>query len=124
MHIEAMHIGLQAMRFYAYHGVLPQERQVGNYFTVEIEVWADVSKSLTTDTLEDTLSYADLYTVIQKEMALPSKLLEHVVGRIARRLFASFAQIDRMIICLKKDNPPFSGELHSSSITLEASRHK
>lgn len=124
MHIEAMHIGLQAMRFYAYHGVLSQERQVGNYFTVEIEVWADVSKSLTTDTLDDTLSYADLYTVIQEEMALPSKLLEHVVGRIARRLFASFAQIDRIIISLKKDNPPFSGELRSSSFTLEASRHK
>ena len=124
MHIEAMHIGLQAMRFYAYHVVLPQERQVGNYFTVEIEVWADVSKSLTTDALEDTLSYADLYTVIQEEMTLPSKLLEHVVGRIARRLFASFAQIDRIIISLKKDNPPFPGELHSSSFTLEASRHK
>ncbi len=124
MHIEAMHIGLQAMRFYAYHGVLPQERQVGNYFTVEIEVWADVSKSLTSDALEDTLSYADLYTIIREEMTLPSKLLEHVVGRIARRLFASFAQIDRMIISLKKDNPPFLGELRSSSFTLEASRHK
>lgn len=124
MHIEAMHIGLQAMRFYAYHGVLPQERQVGNYFTVEIEIWADVSKSLTSDALEDTLSYADLYTIIREEMTLPSKLLEHVVGRIARRLFASFAQIDRMIISLKKDNPLFPGELRSSSFTLEASRHK
>lgn len=122
MYIEAMHIGLQAMRFYAYHGVLAQERQVGNYFTLDLEVWADVARSLETDALEDTLSYADLYQTISQEMAIPSQLLEHVVGRIARQLFVQYPQIDRLVLTLRKDNPPFPGQLQSSSFTLESRR--
>lgn len=122
MQIQAMRIGLQSMRFYAYHGVLPQERQVGNYFTVELAVWADVAASLTSDELEDTISYADLYEVIREEMAVPSQLLEHVAGRISRRLFAEFPRLEQLSLTVQKDNPPFPGQLRSSSFRLEASR--
>lgn len=117
-----MCIGLESMRFYAYHGVLPQETQVGNYFTLDLQVWAEVSASLTSDALEDTVSYAELYEVIRREMAQPSKLLEHVVGRISRRILAEFPLIDRVRLTLRKDNPPFPGQLLSSSFTLDLSR--
>lgn len=122
MPIESMCIGLESMRFYAYHGVLPQETQVGNYFTLDLQIWAEVSASLTSDALEDTVSYAELYEVIRREMAQPSKLLEHVVGRISRRILAEFPLIDRVRLTLRKDNPPFPGQLLSSSFTLDLSR--
>ena len=32
-------VKLERMRFYAYHGVMEQERRVGNDFEVTLEVW-------------------------------------------------------------------------------------
>ena len=46
MKIEAMKISLEEMHFYAYHGVLDQERKVGNHFTLQLTAWTQVEKSL------------------------------------------------------------------------------
>lgn len=122
MKIEAMKITLHEMRFYAYHGVFAQEQRVGNHFIVELSFWADIAESLHRDELEETISYADVYEVIKVEMAIPSRLLEHVVGRISERLFATFPRMQRIAITLSKCNPPFPGEVHSAAVTLEACR--
>ena len=122
MKIEAMKITLHEMRFYAYHGVFPQEQRVGNHFIVELSFWADIAESLHRDELEETISYADVYEVIKAEMAIPSRLLEHVVGRISERLFATFPRMQRIALTLSKCNPPFPGEVHSAAVTLEACR--
>lgn len=122
MKIEAMKITLHKMRFYAYHGVFAQEQRVGNHFIVEISFWADIAESLHRDELEETISYAEVYKVIKTEMAIPSRLLEHVVGRISERLFATFPRMQRIALTLSKCNPPFPGEVHSAAVTLEACR--
>ena len=109
MKIEAMKITLHEMRFYAYHGVFPQEQRV-------------VAGSVRSDELEETISYADVYEVVKAEMAIPSHLLEHVVGRISERLFATFPRMQRLTLTLSKCNPPFPGEVQSAAFTLEASR--
>lgn len=122
MKIEAMKITLHEMRFYAYHGVFAQEQRVGNHFIVELTFWADIAESLHRDELEETISYADVYEVIKAEMTIPSRLLEHVVGRISERLFATFPRMQRIALTLSKCNPPFPGEVHSAAVTLEACR--
>ena len=122
MKIEAMKITLHEMRFYAYHGVFPQEQRVGNQFVAELTFWADVAGSVRSDELEETISYADVYEVVKAEMAIPSRLLEHVVGRISERLFATFPRMQRLALTLNKCNPPFPGEVQSATFTLEASR--
>ena len=122
MKIEATKITLHEMRFYAYHGVFAQEQRVGNHFIVDLSFWADIAESLHRDELEETISYAEVYEVIKAEMAIPSHLLEHVVGRIAERLFDTFSRMQRIVLTLSKCNPPFPGEVQTASFTLEASR--
>ena len=80
----SIHIG--ALHFYAHHGVLPQEQKVGNYFKVETTLYTDFSRALVTDELTDTLNYAEVCKIISDEMAIPSRLLEHVAGRITNSL--------------------------------------
>ena len=81
----SIHIG--TLRFYAHHGVLPQEQKVGNYFKVETTLYTDFSRALVTDELTDTLNYAEVCQIISDEMAIPSRLLEHV----ANHQLASFS---------------------------------
>lgn len=115
-------IELEAMNFYAYHGVLEQERKVGNHFIVSLSVEVSIDRSLETDDLSDTISYADLYALVNEEMSIPSKLLEHVVGRIQRRLMAYSERILSLRLRLTKLNPPFPGDVRSASVVIKSSR--
>ena len=77
------------MQYYAYHGVMPQEQEVGGEYRVSVTL--DVSNTqdaVYADSLEGTVNYAHVQHVVSRIMATPSKLLEHVAGRIARRLFS------------------------------------
>ena len=101
-----MYIRMEGMKFYAFHGVLPQENLVGANFYIDMKLKTDFTRAAETDELEGTVSYADIYAVVQKEMKTPSKLLEHVCQRIASRIFHEFPTITTIEISLFKENPP------------------
>ena len=101
-----MYIRLEGMKFYAYHGVLPQENLVGANYYIDLKLKTDFSRAAETDELEGTVNYADIHAVVKEEMHTPSKLLEHVCQRIASRLFKDFLTIESIDIALYKENPP------------------
>ena len=51
-------IELEKMRFYAYHGVMPQETKVGNDFVVDLILTAPLEQAVKSDELDDTINYA------------------------------------------------------------------
>lgn len=72
MKVKNSRILLPRVRFYAHHGVDPQEQLTGAYFHVGIEADTDFNEAMQTDRLEGTVSYADLYESIKTEMDIPS----------------------------------------------------
>lgn len=111
-------IELEAMKFYAFHGVAPQETRVGNTFVVDMVLTAPLDKAVANDNLEDTVNYATVYEMVKQEMAIPSKLLEHAAGRILKRLKETFPQLLAVELKLSKLNPPFGGDVYSASVIL------
>ena len=83
MTLTAGYVSLRQVRFRAFHGVLPQERQVGADFLLDLKVGYPLAKAMQSDSVDDTLNYATLYDLMAREMRQPSKLLEHVAGRMA-----------------------------------------
>ena len=118
MQATHMYIRLEGMKFYAYHGVLPQENLVGANYYIDLKLKTDFSHAAKTDELEGTINYADIHTTVKKEMHITSKLLEHVCQRIASRLFQDFPTIESMEIRLSKENPPMGA--CAKSIGVEA----
>ena len=106
------------MRVYAFHGVLPQERQVGGWFTVSLCVHYNIIRAIASDNVNDTLSYAELYELVKQEMAQPSNLLEHVAGRIARKVLGSFPQIESLDLTVTKENPPMGADCNGAGVEL------
>lgn len=117
-------IYLRKLRFHAYHGVLPQEQTVGNDYEMDVEIGYDFTHALQTDDLADTISYADVYLVVAEEMKKPSRLLEHVVGRIARRLLAGYPQIETLDLSLTKLNPPFGADCEGAGVAVHLKNDK
>ncbi|MCQ2143862.1 MAG: dihydroneopterin aldolase [Bacteroidales bacterium] len=100
---------LSGMTFHAHHGVMEEERLLGNTFVVDLEASLDLSAPAASDSLEDTVNYAEIYALVAREMAVPSKLLEHVAGRIIDAVKSSFPSIVTVKVTVSKKNPPVLG---------------
>ena len=104
-----LEIRLNDLHFYAYHGVLSQERVVGGRFTLQILLV--LAPSLT-----------DVYELAKEVMSQPSQLLEHVAARLLQQLFRHFPQVQRATVEVQKDNPPMGADLRGCSVRLSATR--
>jgi dihydroneopterin aldolase len=112
------YIELKNMVFHARHGVLEQEKKVGNTFTVSLKLYLDLSIAGQSDHLKDTLNYAEVFEIVKKEMAVPSNLLEHVASRIIQTIKHAFPRIVKIQIRLAKMRPPVNGEMGEAVIVI------
>ena len=122
MTIAASKIFLDDMRFYAYHGVMEQERRVGGEYGVSLVVEVDLTQAIATDDVADTVNYAELYELVKREMAVPSKLLEHVAGRIGQSAMDKFDRITALTIRVTKLNPPMGADCNGASVEIKVKR--
>ena len=111
-------IELKKMTFYAYHGVLEQERIAGNTYCVDLKLFLELSKAIASDKLEDTINYAEIYALIKEEMKIPSNLIEHVAGRIFQKIKQCYPQVLRIKIRLAKMNPPVDGDIQEAAVII------
>jgi dihydroneopterin aldolase len=116
------YIYLNNISIYAYHGVSPQETKVGNTFLIDLKLKVDLRQAIESDDLSRTVNYADVYRSVSEEMATCSKLLEHVAGRIVRRLFTDYPTIEAIDIKLSKQNPPMGADIAAAGIELHCNR--
>lgn len=119
MTITQSSIELRHLTFHAHHGVLPEERLLGNTFTVDLTLEADINEAIATDQLSGTINYAEAYEVVKREMNIPSQLLEHVCGRIGTALLHHFPTLQQVQVSVAKCNPPIEGAGNClSAVTL------
>ena len=89
-------------------------------FVAEIE--ADLLKSAVSDQLADTVDYVHLNKIVVEEMAIRSKLLEHVAKRIITRVFREIPEVSRIVLEVSKINPPIGGDVEQVTIVMEEYR--
>ena len=116
------YVCLDDLHFFAYHGVAPQETMVGNEYALSLRLKTDITRAMATDDVADTLNYAEIYQAIKEEMEIPSKLLEHVGGRIVRRLFHDFPVLEYIDLKLSKRNPPMGADIASAGVEIHCGR--
>ena len=115
VHIDGIHL-------HARHGVLPQEQLTGNDYIINVRASYDISRAMQTDDVADTLNYAEVYNIIKEEMSVPSKLIEHVAGRIADRLMDSYSQISSVMLRITKCNPPMGADCDGAGVEILVKR--
>lgn len=118
MKITQTYITLDRLHFFARHGVMEQERTVGNEFEVSATLAYDASRAIDNDDVADAVSYADAVMIISREMSQPSALLEHVAGRIARALLDGLPALSGGTVTVTKLHPPIPEQAVSASFTV------
>lgn len=120
---DILTIALEDVRLYGCHGVMEQERRVGNEFRLDLSVECAAPEGCRTDSVEGTVSYADLYDVAVAEFAVPSALLEHVAHRITDSIERRWPQLTRIEVRIAKLTPPISGFAGTASVRLVRGRN-
>ncbi|KAL3694067.1 hypothetical protein R1sor_007718 [Riccia sorocarpa] len=101
---------LRGCKFQGYHGVLPEEKTLGQKFVVDLDAWLDLKRAAETDDLAHSVSYADVFSVIGKVVEGPGhNLVESVANEIVRSLFKAFPEIQELRVRIYKLSAPISG---------------
>ena len=113
-------ISVEGIQVYAYHGCLEEEGKIGGQYIVDIRINTDFSEAALTDDLTKTIDYVDVYRIVKQEMAIRSKLIEHVGKRILDKIKSNFTTIKTCKVKISKLNPPMNGNVDRVSVELEA----
>ena len=98
---------LERIRCYAYHGVNPEERILGQRFDVDISLSADLRSAGRSDDLRDTISYSEVYRLVRELVeGQPKNLIESVAEDIAIRLLDSFSLAQEVTVTVRKPEAP------------------
>ena len=116
-------IKLRNIRTFSFHGCLKEEAKIGSDYRVDLEIKTDLRKSSQTDELKDTVDYVLLNTIVEEEMGIRSKLLEHVANRIITRIFKEIPAVSRIVLAVSKLNPPIGGDVEAVTIEMEEYRN-
>jgi len=112
-------INIRGIRLYAYHGCMEEEAIIGGDYIVNVQLKGDFSAAAKSDNLNETVDYVVVYQIVKEEMAIRSKLIEHVGERIANHLKKELSSVKQLSVEVIKLNPPVNGEVDEVSVVIE-----
>ncbi len=114
-------IRLNNMIFYAHHGYYQAERELGQKFQVDIELEADFSRAIQTDSLQDAINFEAIYQKVHNIFSsYKFTLLETLADKIAQEILHSFTA-SSCLIRVRKPQVPLNGFL--DNVEIEILRH-
>ncbi|MDT0092010.1 dihydroneopterin aldolase [Listeria marthii] len=116
-------IYLNELVFYGYHGVLAEETKLGQTFRVSLILGLSTKKAGMSDSVEDTVSYAEVYETVKGIVeGKPFKLIEALAEKIATEVLAAYPLLQEVTVKLIKPNPPIPGHYDSVAVEIERKR--
>ena len=118
-------IMLEGMIFFGHHGTLPAERELGQRFVVDIELFCDLQPAGLSDDLTETVDYSEVYRqareVVEGE---PVNLTETVAERIAASVLERHPQVEGIQVRVSKPNVRLEDTVLAGSAVEILRRHQ
>ena len=114
-------IFIKGIQVYAHHGVLKEERTIGQKFVIDVDMFVDLRLAGNTDDLNNTVNYAEvcdlvIRTATQKKFKLIEALAEAVASEIINRF-----KVKKTKVCVKKPHAPINALLETLGVEIERS---
>jgi dihydroneopterin aldolase len=109
---------IDGIEFYGYHGDLPEERELGQRYSVDLELSLDSRPAGLSDRIEETIDYA---SVVQRVHKIGSSEQFHLVEALAERIAAvilnEFSPAE-VRVRVTKPHPPISAPIRNVGIEI------
>lgn len=99
-------ISLNKLLFFAYHGLYAEEKKIGAEYEINLLVSFEPPDNITS--LEETVNYQKIYSLLKTEMKRPRELLETFVMEVTQAIHLSFPVIKKIEITITKSEVPVS----------------
>lgn len=109
--------------FYAYHGVMSDEQNLGGKFEVNVELHCDLSGAKEKDSLLQTVNYEKVYGVM-KQTVIGKKffLIEALAQSIAAGILKEFPEVQKTTIRIRKPGAAVHGIIDHVEVEIESAR--
>lgn len=116
-------IALRGLRARGFHGVLPEERTLGQTFVVDVELGLDLRPAAAGDDLSETVHYGVLAEEVTAIVAGdPCDLIETLTERIAEHCLARHDAVREVVVTVHKPQAPIAVPFDDVTITIQRSR--
>ena len=116
-------IRLKNLDFYAYHGAVQDEQNLGGKFEVDVDMQCDISAAAESDALKKTVDYEAVYAFVQKTvLSRKYYLLEALAHAIGRGLIREFYNIESVTVRVRKPHPPVKGVVDYVEVEITQAR--
>jgi 7,8-dihydroneopterin aldolase/epimerase/oxygenase len=116
-------IEIRDLRVVGTHGVLPEELERAQPFSVDIVVWVDMAAAQHSDALSDTVDYGALAQVAADVVGQRSyRLLEALAGRLADALLITDPRLEAVEVTVRKLRPPLALDVGSTGVRVLRAR--
>lgn len=101
---------LKNLAFFGFHGVLEQEKTLGQKFFVDITVSTDTKNAGLSDEVDDTVSYAEIYEIARfHTQEKRYDLIEALAENISKDILMKYNDISEIETEIKKPEAPVRG---------------
>lgn len=105
-------IKIRDLKFYAYHGVLAEEKKLGQEYIIDIDMMIDrnsIKSAGKSDDIDLSVNYADVCKVV-KSVTTTNKydLIEALAEEIARSVLHMFTKVGKIRVEVKKPSAPIN----------------
>lgn len=114
---------IKGLKLFAYHGVNPEEKENGQDFIFDIELYVNMNKACHSDNVEDTVSYAKVVKTVRRVFtAQKYDLLERCAEVTAQAILDEYSEVLRVDLTLKKPQAPVNAEFEYMGVNIVRSR--
>lgn len=114
---------MQHMGFYGFHGVLEEEKTLGQKFFVDLEMLVDLSEAGRSDQVDNTVSYADVYDDVKYFVeSARYNLIEALAENICNMILTKYSQVGEVMVRIKKPEAPVRGIFDYFAVEIRRGR--
>lgn len=116
---------IKDLELFAYHGVNPEEKSMGQKFIVEIKISMDLSEAGESDVLDTSINYAQLCHELQDVFTQRKHdLIERAASVLCDHILVNYKQVTEVDLTLKKPWAPIHLPLKYPAIRLVRRWHQ
>ncbi len=116
-------IEIRNIKLYGYHGVFPEEREKGQNFFVDVEIYFNSENAGKSDELVETIDYTKIYDIIKGiNNNNKFRLIERFAHIISQEILSEFEEIHKTVVRIRKPDAPMDGDFDWVGIEIVRTR--
>jgi 7,8-dihydroneopterin aldolase/epimerase/oxygenase len=116
-------IRIAGIKSFGHHGALPEEKRLGQRFTVSVDLEVDTRPAAAADDLKLTVDYAEVIRTVEAQLTgKPVYLIETLAQQIAARILGTFLVVKAVTVEVTKPFAPVAAEFDAISVKIRRER--